>query len=153
MSAENAADQKQKRRWLRRNEPEMEEETESELERGITASKGRATPGRRSGGEEEPTGNMVTRSAGGIGEYIEGVRSELAKVTWPTREETQRLSVIVIVVTIISSILLGLISLGFTELFRLGLNNPVIFLVFFIVVGVLAFVFYQRTQTDDSSPY
>ena len=153
MSAENAADQKQKRRWGRRAEPEIEEELDAEEVRGITAGKGRVTRGRRNSADEEVTGNVVTRSVGGIGEYFEGVRSELAKVTWPTREETRRLSIIVIIATILSSILLGLISLGFTELFRLGLNNPVIFLGFFIVVGALAFFFYRRNQTDNSSPY
>ncbi|MCL4830475.1 MAG: preprotein translocase subunit SecE [Caldilinea sp.] len=38
--------------------------------------------------------------------YLKDTRAEVAKVTWPTREEGLRLSAIVFVVTIISTIIL-----------------------------------------------
>jgi len=38
--------------------------------------------------------------------YLKDTRAEVAKVTWPTREEGLRLSGIVFVVTIISTIIL-----------------------------------------------
>src|SRR5215207_5718867 len=66
-------------------------------EKGITAPKGRATPSRRREEEEEDEGgNIVTRTSGGLREYLEGVRSELKKVAWPTREEVTRLTIIVL---------------------------------------------------------
>jgi preprotein translocase subunit SecE len=153
MSAENAADQKQRRRWRRREEPAEEVEVDEEEARGITTSKGRITPGRRASGDEEKSGNFIVRFFRGAGEYIEGVRSELAKVTWPSREDTRRLSIIVLIATIISSIVLGLISLGFTELFRLGLGDPIIFVVFFAIVAVVGFFFYRRRGSSEGSPY
>ncbi len=44
--------------------------------------------------------------------YIKGSIDELKKVTWPTREETVRFSIIVIVATLISVGLLTLIDFG-----------------------------------------
>ncbi|GIV69917.1 preprotein translocase subunit SecE [Caldilinea sp.] len=38
--------------------------------------------------------------------YLKDTRAEIAKVTWPTREEGLRLSAIVFVVTIIATIVL-----------------------------------------------
>ena len=43
---------------------------------------------------------------------------ELRKVTWPTRDETMRLTVIVLAVMIASSLFLGAIDLLLTEIFR-----------------------------------
>lgn len=165
MSAENTADNKEKRR--RRRRPAQEEEEEADLEsdeaeeedddesasRGITAGKGRATPGRRNTPEVVETGNAVTRPISSFREYLEGVNAEIRKVAWPTREETRRLTTIVIVVTVAASIILGIISAVFTELFRLGLSTPIIFLIVFVVVGAISFVVYRRTTTTDVSPY
>lgn len=39
--------------------------------------------------------------------YVRETRAELAKVTWPTRDEWFRLSGIVLIVTVIMAILLG----------------------------------------------
>lgn len=46
----------------------------------------------------------------GIAGYLHGVRTELAKVTWPSREDTMRLTGVVLAVTIFFSIALGLLS-------------------------------------------
>jgi preprotein translocase subunit SecE len=139
--------EKRGRRRRRAQEETFEEEVVEEP-RGLSTGKGRATPGRRNTQEAAETGNVVTRPVRGIGEYISGVRAELEKVTWPTREETLRLTRIVLIVTVISSIILGMISLAFTELFILGLQNPVIFLIFGIVVAAVVFLVmrFQRNQ-------
>jgi preprotein translocase subunit SecE len=168
--AENTVDNKSKRRG-RRLKPveaelevdvEEEEDDDSEAEavntRGITAGKGRPTPGRRNTKEVEtassaPSGNVVTRPISGLREYFEGVSSELRKVSWPTREDVRNLTIIVLATTIVASLTLGVIGVGFTELFRLGLLNPVIFLVFFIVVGVIGFFLYRRSQNQNTTPY
>lgn len=141
--------EKQGRRRRRRVEVTEEEadtlEAEDDVEevRGITAAKGRATPGRRSYQEEEQGGNFITRTGRGLREYFRGVQGELEKVTWPTREETIRLARIVVIVMIIASIVLGIISGAFTLLFQAGLDQPVVFAVFFVAVALLV-VGYQR---------
>ena len=43
-------------------------------------------------------------------EFFEQSKGELKKVTWPTREETQRTTLIIIVVVVIISLLLGVMD-------------------------------------------
>lgn len=138
------------------NELEAEEELDeaeasSSSTRGITAGKGYATPSRRRQVEaEEEEGNLATRTVGGLREYFEGVRSELGKVIWPTREETRRLTIIVLIALIISSLVLGAISLLFTELFKVGLNSPIILLAV-MLIAVAAGVFFMRYSSRRST--
>lgn len=160
MSAGNTVEKPSSRRARRaaakqtaKLEAEIEQELDAGEERAVTAGKGRATPGRRVQEQGEKRGNFITRAFGSVREYFEGVNSELRKVSWPTREDTRRLTVIVIVVMVISAIVLGLISLGFTELFRLGLATPLIFFGFFVVVAIGGFILYRRSQRSDASPY
>ena len=54
-----------------------------------------------------------------IGEVV----GELRRVTWPTREETFRLSVMVIAVSVAMGIFLGLVDLGFGGLMGVILGN------------------------------
>ena len=49
-----------------------------------------------------------------IGETV----SELKKVTWPTRDEATRLTVLVLLISLAIGALLGLIDLGFSQLFN-----------------------------------
>ena len=130
---------------------EDENEDEGASTRGITAPKGRATPGRRTQEVEEvkaETGivSSVTSPFRSIGEYWEGVRSEMQKVVWPTREETQRLATIVLIVTIISSIVLGVLSLIFSAIIAAGLNSPLIVFGAIFLLAVVAFGFYLRSS-------
>lgn len=151
MSTEKTADEKPKRGWWPfGGSSSAQAEDEAEDQRGMSARKGRATPGRRASDEDE--GNIVTRGAGGIREYFEGVVAELGKVTWPTREEARRLSAIVLIATLLASLVLGLVALGYSELFRLGLNQPIIFLGFFVIVVVIGFVMYRRSSTRNTPP-
>ena len=53
---------------------------------------------------------------------IGDVIAELNRVTWPTREETTRLSIMVITVAVIVGIFLGIIDLGFSSIFNFILN-------------------------------
>lgn len=50
--------------------------------------------------------------------FLSEVISELRKVVWPTREESTRLTVMVIVVSVSVGLALGLIDIGFSELVR-----------------------------------
>ncbi|MDK3158886.1 preprotein translocase subunit SecE [Anaerolineae bacterium CFX9] len=126
---------------------------DDEAQRGLTAAKGRPTPSRRRlEEEEEDEGNLLQRTSGGLAEYFRGVRTEVGKVTWPTREDARRLTIIVLITLIISSIILGTISLAFTELFRLGLDNPIILIVF-MVVAVGAGLIYYRLHSRRAQTY
>ena len=130
-------------------------EDEGSETRGLTAPKGRATPGRRTQEVEEvkaETGivHSITSPFRSIGEYWEGVRSEMQKVIWPTRDETQRLATIVLVVTIVSSIVLGLLSLIFSAIIAAGLNSPLIVFGGIFVLAVVAFGFYLRSSNRGS---
>jgi preprotein translocase subunit SecE len=127
-----------------------------EAARGITAKKGYATAGRRNRVQvEEPTGNVVTRSASRPMEYFRNVRAELEKVSWPTWPEALRLMLIVLGVTVVASVVLGLISYGFTVLFSQGLQNPIIFVVFALIAVVIAFFgyrYFKNSSTGGSQP-
>lgn len=110
------------------------------------AGKGRPTPARR---EQNGKGNFLTRIFRPIVNYFSTTRAELEKVTWPTRQEGIRLSGIVIAVTVVSSIALGVLDYLYGELFRLGFNAPLIFVVFgavlVVIVGGGTLYFRQRS--------
>ena len=52
-------------------------------------------------------------------EYLEEVKGELKKVTWPTRKETLTTGLAVVVLVIIISIYLGVIDFGLSRLVKL----------------------------------
>ncbi len=54
-----------------------------------------------------------------IGEVV----GELRRVTWPTREETLRLSIMVVAVAVAMGIFLGLVDLIFAEIMGIVLGN------------------------------
>lgn len=155
MSADEAVKEESNSRRKRRRASEEESAIEAAETKNsaFTEGKGRATPGRRNrrGGSNvkvaEQSGNALTRPFSGIIEYFQGVRDELDKVVWPTREELIRLTRIVILVTIASSMALGAISFIFTELFILGFENEIVFAVFFVIAGVIAY-FGNRWMTN-----
>jgi preprotein translocase subunit SecE len=147
----------------RRAEAKMNEaeETVDELEelddedansRALTAAKGRATPSRRQQEEEVEEGNFLTRLVRGITDYFEGVRSELRKVAWPSREDARRLTIIVLTALVVCALILGGISLLFTELFRIGLSNPLV-LIGFMVIAVGGGFIFNRINKRSSSSY
>jgi preprotein translocase subunit SecE len=82
--------------------------------------------------------------------YFRNVYAEMLKVTWPSRQETNRLTWMVITVTAIFAVSLGAIDLFYGWWFRQGLDDEVLFLgiaagflVFIALIGVL----YRRGQT------
>ena len=56
------------------------------------------------------------RAPSGVGFFVEVV-SELRKVTWPTRQETTRLTMLVLVVSVTIGVFLGIIDIAFARLF------------------------------------
>ena len=120
------------------------EQTVDEQENAITEGKGRATPSRRDGrktkGKVEEEGNSLTRPVYAIVEYFGDVRSELNKVAWPNREDTRRLTILCINVTIASALFLGALSLLLTEFIQIGLANPwMLIAVIVLMVGGAVF--------------
>ncbi len=152
--AESSIKEKRARRRKRRREAlnEPAEATAEAAEKGITEKKGYATPSRRKGESTQERPNPVVRFFGGIVEYFEGVRSELEKVTWPTREETIRLSNIVGIVTLISALVLGGLSIIFTELFNIGVDQPLVFVGVFVAFIALLYA-YSRYMSQNSGEY
>ena len=51
-----------------------------------------------------------------VTEYVREVKTELAKVVWPSRRETIKMTVIVIIFSLIVAVFLGAIDLGLTKL-------------------------------------
>lgn len=130
-----------------------EAQSDRSLQRGVSARKGRATPGRRNQPVVQESGNRLTRPFARLGAYFEGVRDEVNKVSWPSRLEARRLSVIVLVSTLLAAIVLGLITLGYSELFAIGLGQPLVFLGFFVVVVGLGAFFYIRSNRKNSASW
>lgn len=52
-----------------------------------------------------------------IRQYVRGVRLEMKKVTWPTKKEVTKFTIIVIVLTVALSLIMGLADLGLQQLF------------------------------------
>ena len=67
-------------------------------------------------------GNRVSRGGFGLSGITE-IISELRRVTWPSYEETFRLSVMVIAVAAVVGVFLGAIDLGFASLFDIILGK------------------------------
>lgn len=76
--------------------------------------KDRPTPSQRP--EVEKSSNPVVRIVQDVVEYYHETRSELSKVAWLNREDTLRLTYIVIAVTALSAAVLGLIGFLFALL-------------------------------------
>lgn len=151
MSAEKLGEEKQSRR--RRlpviQRTKVEEPARTVGERGL--AKGRPTPSNRRRHEEEEEGNFIERTGGGFAEYVQGVREELQKVSWPTAEETKRLTIIVIATLIAAALILGIISAAFTELFRIGLSAPaILFAVIAVAVAAGFFVFRMNSKRSSA---
>jgi preprotein translocase subunit SecE len=73
--------------------------------------KDRPTPSAR---QEAPRSrNFIVRFVQNTREYFREVGVELRKVAWPTREEVNRLTRIVLIVTVVSSLFLGAVSFVF----------------------------------------
>ncbi len=70
----------------------------------------------KSKGKAVNKGAKNNKSNIGIIRYFQETQEELRKVTWPTREETLRLSTIVLIATIISSLVLGGLDFVFQRL-------------------------------------
>ncbi len=106
----------------------------------ITRGKDVSTPSSRRVSESSFLSNFILfRPIISFWGYLQNVGVEIRKVTWPTRADARRLTGIVLIVTIAAAISLGIISFALSELFRFGIETPLILLGTFalIVAGTL----------------
>ena len=79
--------------------------------------------------------------------YLQEVRTELNKVSWPDRPDVIRLLWIVMAVTVASGLVLGGLSIAFSELIKVGVQFPVVFVVIFAaIIGVTIYMFQRDSQ-------
>lgn len=88
--------------------------------------------------------------AGRLFTYLRNVSAEMKKVSWPTREEARRLTLIVVSVTVAFSVVLGLIDVFYGWWFREAVNDTAIFLLvavpFFLIGGGLFWYYILREE-------
>lgn len=58
-----------------------------------------------------PTPSKLARLVSGTGEFLRAVRSELGKVTWPTRDELVKATRMIVVMSIILGLAIGWMDL------------------------------------------
>jgi preprotein translocase SecE subunit len=123
----------------RRDEAEYEDEDNGAL----TARKDRPTPSAR---EIKPRGmgstGIVSRIpvVRNVVGYFWGVSMEMRKVTWPSREETTRLTEVVLAVTIAFAIGLGLLNTFFAWWFQKAFHTNTTDIFLLVGGGVAAVV-------------
>lgn len=55
--------------------------------------------------------------------FLKEVRTELSKVSWPSKQQATRLTLIVVAATVVAAIFLGAFDLLFTKLTELIINR------------------------------
>ncbi len=63
--------------------------------------------------------NVVTK----VREYIASVRTEVGRVSWPSRREVVSLTVLIILMSVVLGVYLGLTDLVVTQILRLLLQR------------------------------
>lgn len=95
-------------RAIRRGQPQ--EQSEAGLRRPFGPRRPRQTRGAK------PPSQQGRRFRLKLPGFLEDIFSELKKVTWPTREETAYLTMVVIIVAVAAGIVLGVVDVFFNWL-------------------------------------
>ena len=91
--------------------------------------------------------NFLTRAIDPVVRYLRDTRAELRKVTWPTREEAWKLTLIVLGTVVAMSIILGLADLIFAEIMRGLIVGEAIWIavgVLVVIAGAAAMYYFSR---------
>ena len=90
-----------------------------------------------------------TKDDNPISKYFKETRAELRKVTWPTRDESINLTIIIVTVTVVVAIFLGLLDFLFQEVVSGILLNNFVWIAVAIVLFVAgASAFYFNSQQE-----
>jgi preprotein translocase subunit SecE len=80
--------------------------------------------------------NFLTRVTDPVVQYLRDTRAELRKVTWPTREEAWKLTLIVLGTVVVMSLILGLADFIFSQIMQgIIIGDPI-----WIAAGVLVVI-------------
>lgn len=116
----------------RRKNQEVEAVADAAANNATTARKDRPTPSARRQKKGAGSTGLINRIpiVRGLVSYMRGVSAEMQKVTWPSREDTTRLTAIVLGVTAAFAIALGVLDTFFSWWFRQAFNtdSEIIFL-------------------------
>ncbi len=99
-------------RAVRRQQAQSPKEPRDNRRGGLS---GRSSGPRDTRGAKAPT-PVRRRLRPRVPHWLEEIISELKKVTWPTREETAYLTMVVIIVAVIAGVALGLVDIFFNWL-------------------------------------
>lgn len=134
------ANRRQRAAEIEDDEIEEFDESEEGEDSAVSTRKGRPTP---SSSETKARGigstGLVNRIpvVRSVVAYFRGVVSEMQKVTWPTRDETRRLTTIVLIVMILFAIALGamdsFLSYWFHQAFHANSEGS------FLLIGLAVF--------------
>lgn len=92
--------------------------------------------------------STTTREENAIVKYFKDTRAELKKVTWPTREETRLLTIVIVLVTVAMAAFLGILDYVFQILAGQVIERDLISLgitIGLFAAGVAAF-YYNNQQ-------
>jgi len=56
-------------------------------------------------------------------QFLKEARAEMTKVVWPSRQETIRITIAVVVLSLVVAVFLGLVDYGLTALIQKFLNR------------------------------
>jgi preprotein translocase subunit SecE len=91
--------------------------------------------------------NAFNRLGDSVMNFVRDTRAELRKVTWPSREEAWRLTLIVLGAVVAMSLILGAADFLFAEIMRGIVSNSAIWIGLGVVVvagGAVAIYFIER---------
>ena len=94
------------------------------------------------------TTSLEKSSSNQIVQQWQAVRSELRKVTWPTREEARKLTIAVAIGMVVMAIFLYLVDALFQQVIIVGILelNIIWIIVSIIIVTLLGFAFYSNNR-------
>lgn len=93
--------------------------------------------------------SATSREENAVVKYFKATRAELKRVTWPTRDEAQTLTTIIVIVTVVMALFLGLLDYLFQVLTAGIIGGDFVRIGLAIVLfigGTAAFYFNSRQE-------
>ncbi|MCB9076896.1 MAG: preprotein translocase subunit SecE [Anaerolineaceae bacterium] len=89
----------------------------------------------------------TTREINPVVKYFNETRAELRKVTWPTRDETKNLTIIIVAVTVAMALFLGTLDYLF-QVVAAGVisGDPIRIVIAIVLFAIAAAAFYFNNQ-------